>query len=862
MQRFIERNKVIAKVQSKDKAIFNIIKLTPLKKYLSLLILLFSTNLIYSQTASVIGTISDEFNKPIKDVSVTYGTFGTTTDINGNYNLSITTKSSKRVTIKYTHITYKTRTKRINIKRGKTSNVAPLIMIFGAEELNEVVVDGVKKKIEERRAAGIEKFDKKEIENITAIGDEIKAVIANKGLGVSSSNEESSTYNVRGGNYDENLVYVNGIEVYRPFLVRSGQQEGLSFVNINLTKNVLFSSGGFQAKYGDKLSSVLDIEYRKPKDFAVSFDASLLGASLTIEDRLLNDKLSAIIGARYRDNSLIVNSKDIETNFRPSFVDVQSYLSYEFSDKLTLDYLGNFALNKYDFQPVSRVTRFGTVASAQALVVNYDGKEEDRYLTVFSALSANYKVNDRLKLNLTTSVYNTQEEEYFDIEAFYSIGDVNADFGGENFGDVEFAQSIGSQLDHARNDLDALINNVSFRATYKLTKDVIKDVFEFGAKYQHEDIKDRIREFEVLDSAGFSIRPPGLVGNFNDEPYEAFSGPIVPFINIRATNRVKIDRLTAFAQWNRETYINEDTKVWFNLGARVHNWNADDGLGNSSNQTVISPRATFAIKPENWKKDILFRFATGFYYQPPFYKELRDISGVVNVNVKAQKSLHFVLGSDYNFKLWDRNFKLVTEAYYKDITDVNPFTIDNVQIRYAAKNNAVAYATGLDMRISGEFVPGTESYFTFGFLKTEENIDDRGYIDRPTDQRLKFGVLFQDYLPMNRNFKMFLNMLYNTGVPGGSPTGADPYLFQNRLKDYFRSDIGFNYILVDAEKPATANWLKNFKELSIGLELFNMFDVQNSITNTWVRDVSSRRSFAIPNFLSGRILNVKVGMKF
>ena len=829
--------------------------------YFTLVFILFTT-LFFGQKAYVKGVVTNIDSQPIEGVNVQYQDFGVTTDKDGFFNLEISTSKSKRITLVFSHVSYNTYSKRINIQKNKTSKFSPKLNVR-TEEIEEVIVDAKKKKEEERRAQSIEKIDKKEIENLPSITGEVSEVLKNTGLGVNKgSDEESSTYNVRGGNYDENLVYVNGIEVYRPFLVRSGQQEGLSFVNINMTKNVLFSSGGFQAKFGDKLSSVLDITYKKPKDFNITLDASLLGASLTVEDLFLNKKLSAIVGARYRNNSLIVKSKDVESNFNPSFTDVQSYLSYQVSNKLNIDFLGNFALNNYDYEPISRVTKFGTLATSKALVVAYNGKEEDRYLTAFSALSANYEVSDNLKLNLTTSIYNTQEEEHFDIEALYGIGDVNADFGSDDFGNVEFPQSIGSQLDHARNDLDALINNVSLKANYKITKGVVKDLFEFGAKYQKEDIKDRIVEWEVLDSAGFSLRPDDLIGVNNDEPYTSYSAPIVPFNSVRATNHVKINRVTAFAQWNRETYLNEDTKVWYNLGARVHNWNVDDGVDNSKSQIVVSPRATFAIKPENWKKDILFRFATGFYYQPPFYKELRDIDGNVNVDVKAQKSIHFVLGSDYNFKMWDRGFKLVTEAYFKKLTDVNPFTIDNVQIRYAANNNAEAYATGLDMRISGEFVPGTESYFTFGYLKTEENIDDKGYIFRPTDQRLKFAVLFQDYLPINKNFKMFLNMVYNTGVPGGSPSGADPYLFQSRLKDYFRSDLGFNYILVDAEKQAKANWLKKFKELSVGFELYNMFDVQNSITNTWVRDVSSRRSYAIPNFLSGRILNAKVSMKF
>ncbi len=833
-----------------------------MKTNISFFIFLTFNSLIFSQTAIVKGIVKNDKGNPISEVSVTYNKYGTTTNKNGEYLLKIPTSTSKRITVKFSHISYNTFTKRLTIQKGKTSNFSPTLN-NRTEKMDEVIVDIKKIKEEELAAKGVEKINKDEIKNLPSINGEISSVLKNTGLGVTqAAGEESSTYNVRGGNYDENLVYVNGIEVYRPFLVRSGQQEGLSFVNVNMTQNVLFSSGGFQAKYGDKLSSVLDITYRKPKEFAISLDASLLGASLTIEDKLLkNKKLSAIIGARYRNNSLIVNAKDIESDFIPSFTDVQSYFTYKASDKLEISFLGNFAVNKYDYTPFRRITNFGTISNPRALTVDYNGNEKDKYLTLFSAFNVAYKINDRFNLNFTTSAYNTQEEEYFDIEAMYGIGDVNADFGSDNFGNVEFVQNIGSQLNHARNDLDAVIYNVSVRGNYKITKDLLTDLFEFGVKYQREDIKDRIIEWEVIDSAGFSIRPDYLLEN--DEPYNPYTGPIVPYNNVRTTNQVKIDRITAFAQWSRNTYINDNTKIWLNFGLRAHNWTIqDNNSDNVNNKIVVSPRAQIAIKPENWKKDMLFRFSTGFYYQPPFYRELRDNNGIVHSNVDAQKSIHFVLANEYNFKMWERPFKLVTEAYYKNMTDVNVFTIDNVQLRYVGNNNAKAYAVGLDMRIGGEFVPGTESYFTFSYLQTKENIDNQGYIYRPTDQRLKFAILFQDYLPSNTNFKMFLNMLYNTGVPGGSPSGANPYDFQSRLKDYFRSDIGISYILVDTKKQAKTKWLQKFKELSIGIELFNMFDVQNSITNTWVRDVSSRRSYAIPNFLSGRILNTKVSMKF
>ena len=651
------------------------------------------------------------------------------------------------------------------------------------------------------------------------------------------------------------LVYVNGIEVYRPFLVRSGQQEGLSFVNPNLTQNVKFSAGGFQAKYGDKLSSVLDIQYKRAKHFSVAADASLLGGGLTIEGASSDKKVAAILGVRYRNNSLFVNSKDIETNFEPNFTDLQTFISYDISNRLILDFLGNFSLNNYNYTPVTRRTNFGSVQGTQALVVNYNGREEDQYLTSFGALKATYMPNDDLVLNLTTSVYNTQEEEYFDILARYGIGQVNADFGSDSFGNVQNIQAIGSQLDHARNDLDALITNVQLRATLKKNG----HVFEVGTKYQREHIKDRIIEWEVIDSAGFSLRPPNFTPQ-NDEPYTSFIGPIVPFTGVRAFNEVTTNRISAYLQWSREFDI-DDHQLWINLGVRAQNWEVKPKNNNAEKHTVVSPRVQFALKP-NWKKDMLFRLSGGYYYQPPFYRELRDSLGIVRPQVKAQRSVHFVLGNDYSFKLWNRPFKLVTEAYYKSLTDVNPFTLDNVQIRYRAKNNAKAFAAGIDARLNGEFVPGTESYFTVGYLLTEENIEGQGYISRPTDQRLKFAILFQDYVPKNPNLRMYLNMVYNTGVPGGSPAYADPYLFQNRLRAYFRSDIGISYVLVDEKKKPSATWLQKFKEFSVGVELFNMFDVQNSITNTWVRDITANQSVAVPNFLSGRVLNIKTSIRF
>ncbi|MCF6297134.1 MAG: TonB-dependent receptor [Flavobacteriaceae bacterium] len=804
------------------------------------------TNIATAQTGTIEGKVLDKDGNPIENVSITYNQLGTTTNIQGEYTLSV--PSGKSIQIKYSHLSYKTYTRKVNIPKGRTLQFSLKLQVK-TEKIDEVII------IDERKSIkGITTIKKDIINNLPSANGGVEGVL--KTLpGVSFNNELSTQYNVRGGSFDENLVYINGVEIYRPFLVRSGQQEGLSFVNPNLTQNVEFSAGGFQSKYGDKLSSVLDITYRKPTDFGVAIEASLLGASATIEGVSKNKKLKGIVGGRYRDNSLFVNSKDINSNYDPNFTDIQTYLSYDFSEKFTLDFLGSYSLNNYNFTPFSQQTNFGTVTNPLALVVNYRGTEKDRYETVFGALSGIYKVTDDLTLNLTTSTYNTKEQEYFDILAFYGIGEVNTDFGSDNFGNVDFIQAIGSQLDHARNNIDAQISNISLKAT--LRKET--NLFEFGAKYQYENIKDRIIEWQVIDSARFSIRPTYLYPK-NDEPYTPYSGPIVLYNNVRADNNIQINRISGFAQWSKKLFVKEHT-IWYNIGVRAQQWTISGENIMSKKHFIVSPRAQFTVKP-NWDKDMLFRISGGLYHQPPFYRELRDSIGIVHPEVKAQKSIHLVLGNDYSFKMWGRPFKLTTEAYYKKLSDVNPFTIENVRIRYKAKNNAVAYATGFDMRLNGEFVPGTESWFSIGYLNTKENIDNRGYISRPTDQRLKFAILFQDYVPSIPALKMYLNMVYNTGVPGGSPSYADPYIFQNRLKDYFRADVGISYVFVDFQNAAKVKWQKKFKELSAGIELFNMFDVQNTITNTWVRDVSSNRSIGIPNFLSGRVLNVKIAMKF
>jgi hypothetical protein len=803
----------------------------------------------FAQNARIKGVILDENNQPVEGVTVSYQSKSSVTDASGFY--IITVPAKQKVVLVFSHISLSKITGTFQLKPNEDFEYNP-IMVNGAEQLNDVIISN----------------DKRSVQGIVSIEPETlrKMVGANAGVenilktlpGVSSNNELSTQYSVRGGNYDENLVYVNEIEIYRPFLIRSGQQEGLSFTNSDMVGNVDFSAGGFQAKYGDKMSSVLDITYRKPTKFGASVEASFLGGSLSAEGVSKNQKWSFLTGVRYRDNSLLVNSQETQTNFRPTFADVQTSINYNASTKWQWSFLGNISQNKYNYQPLTRQTNFGTIDEPIALQVFYQGQEKDEYQTYFGAVKSTFVASETSTYKLIASAYHTIEQEHFDIDAAYFLGDVDTNIGSETFGDVTFNRAVGSQLTHARNDLDALIFNAEIKGNHNVKK---KFQIDWGLKYTHESIRDRIAEYEVVDSAGFSLNNPILDLPVNDQPYNPYVGPLVPYKNIRETNFVNIDRLSGFAQWSTKTTLG-DNQLWLNAGVRVHNWTVSgDEISNAKTQTVFSPRAQIAIKP-NWDRDMVFRFSTGFYYQPPFYRELRDENGVVQPNVKAQKSIHFVLSNDYSFKMWNRPFKLVSELYYKDMTDVNTYTLENVRIRYRANNDAVAYTYGFDCRLNGQFVPGTESWFSFGYLKTEENQNDRGYIARPTDQRLKFGILFQDYMPNLPNVKLYLNLVYNTGLPGGSPSYADAYQYQSRLRDYRRADVGFSYVFTEKnnERP-DGHWLKKFRDLSLGFEIYNMFNNQNAITNTWVRDALTKNQYGIPNFLTQRVFNIKLSAR-
>ncbi|MBZ4043175.1 TonB-dependent receptor [Flavobacterium hibisci] len=800
-----------------------------------------------AQSARVKGIILDTESHPVADVNITSGDKAAKSNAKGHFDIFV--PSNKKVVLVFTHISLKMVTLTVNLKPYETFVFNP-VMNNSEEQMGEVFVSSKNKK----RVQGITVIDPATIKKVPGTNAGIENIL--KTLpGVNSNNELSTQYAVRGGNYDENLVYVNEIEVYRPFLIRSGQQEGLSFTNTDLVQNVDFSAGGFQAKFGDKLSSVLDITYRKPIQFGASVEASFLGGSISVDAVSKNKKWSAVTGVRYRNNSLLVNSQDTQTNYTPTFADIQTNINYDVSQKWQLSFLGNISQNKYLYQPLTRETKFGTIDQPMALAVFYQGQERDQYDTYFGAIKTTYKASPTLTFKLIGSLFHTIEKEHFDILAQYRLGNIDEN-GNINSDDVDFTRGIGTQLNHARNDLDALIANIEFKG-FKDWKD--NNQLEFGLKFTRESIRDRVVEWEVIDSAGFSINRPNLNFPKNNQPYEPYAGPLLPYQNILAVNFNDINRFSGYAQWSNKTDLGS-SQFWYTVGARFQSWQVSGAAVEGKNQTVFSPRVQFALKPD-WNKDMIFRLSGGLYHQPPFYRELRDFNGEVNPNVKAQQSVHVVLSNDYNFKMWNRPFKWVTEVYYKSLSDVNTYSIDNVRIRYVADNNAKAYAQGLDFRLNGEFVPGTESWISFGYLKTEENYEDKGFIARPTDQRLKFAMLFQDYMPNIPSIKLYLNLVYNTGLPGGSPSYSDPYVYQNRLNDYRRADVGFSKVFIDHNNISKTRWLKNFKELALGVEIFNLFNNQNAITNTWVRDAYSKNQYAIPNYMTSRVFNIKLNAR-
>jgi len=681
----------------------------------------------------------------------------------------------------------------------------------------------------------------------SASGNGIESMIKTF-AGVTSNNELSSQYNVRGGNFDENLVYVNDIEIYRPMLIRSGQQEGLSFINADMVSNVQFSAGGFEAKYGDKMSSVLDVQYRKPEKFGASFSASLLGANAHVENAYKNG-LTFMIGARYKSSQYLLNSLETEGEYDPKFTDIQIFSTYTITPRLHLEMLGNIAQNIYNFIPTNRSTEFGTAKQAYNLNMYFDGNEKDRYLTYTGALALVYKPTGKLVLKLNTSIYRSQEQETFDIQSQYYLNELDRKVSSPTFGDSILNLGIGTYLEHARNYLDAQIANINHTGFLNLSNHRIR----WGLGIQANFFEDRLNEWNMLDSAGYSLPSNGTSVNVKDY--------------YSAKNQLNTQNYTSYIQDSKQWTTKNNANFNLTAGIRSNFWSYN-------NQFMLSPRISLNWKPKWLKndstlKDWNFRFATGIYYQPPMYKEMRGKDGVLNKDIQAQKSIHVVAASDYVFKFWNRPFKLTSEIYYKYLSNLIPYYIDNIRIRYNANQQSSGYATGLDLRLNGEFVKNVESWASVSFLRTYENIkdDNHGKIPRPSDQLMNVSLFFQDYLPGNESYKVHLTVFYGSRLPFGPPD-RERYTHTLRMPGYKRVDVGFSHDI----KPKKTNnqFFNKIDKIWISGEIFNLFGVSNVISYDWVSVVPNAANpfldipdqFAVPNRLTARRFNIRFRFEF
>lgn len=835
-----------------------------LKSYILSIFFLISPILLFAQEyGQVEGKVLNNEGEtlPGANIKVLGTNLGTATNKNGKYSIKV--PANQKVKISFSFLGTTTFIKEVEVQPNQTLQLDA--------KLASKHIDLKGAEVTDRRLnqASFERLDPKIIDNVNVPNPSIEKTLAFQSLGVSSNNELSSQYSVRGGNFDENLIYVNGIEIYRPFLVRSGRQEGLSFINPDLVSSVSFSSGGFAAKYGDKMSSVLDVEYKEPKKFGGSAEMSLLGGALHLENSSDNSRFTQIHGFRYRTNQYLLGSLDTDGNYKPLFLDYQGYFTYDVTDELEIGTLISIARNKYEFIPETRTTEFGTINQALRFTVFFDGQEINEYVTTLGALTANYYPNDKTKLNFVTSAYRSIENENFDVEGAYRIDELERDLGSDDFGDVAFNRGIGGLINHARNELQANV----FSAEHKGAHFADHGTIEWGVKGNLEQITDEFSEWELIDSAGYSI--PQTPGD-----------QISLYSAIRNDNDIESNRYSGFIQYSKEMEVDSHL-INFTVGGRTAYWSFND-------EFVGGPRASISVRP-NWDKKITFKGAWGYYYQQPFYREMRDFNGNLNEDIKAQRAIHYVLGMDYEFSMWDRPFKFTTEAYYKDMKNLIPYEIDNVRLRYYADNNAVGYTYGIDFKINGEFVKGVESWASMSFLTSQEDIVDDfyyeyfdaegqrttvgnqfrpvadsnriepGYIPRPTDQRFNFSLFFQDYLPNNPTVKVNLSFIYGSGLPFGPPS-YDRHKDTLRIPAYRRVDLGFSKQLLKSNKEkrkglGTKKVFGYLDNIWFSLEIFNLLQVQNTISYQWIRDIEGVQ-WPVPNYLTSRQINAKLQIKF
>ncbi|MBQ3622815.1 MAG: carboxypeptidase-like regulatory domain-containing protein [Bacteroidaceae bacterium] len=787
--------------------------------YLLLAMFLAASMPAMSQRVTIRGKVTDDKQQPIEiaNIKVEGQAAGTITDLQGRY--IFTCESSDSLVVAYSMIGYQTRKKTFR-------NPVDTITVDVVLPAMDYTLEGVEVVDKQRQMGGTQQIKAPKQMRLLpdASGNGVESIISTQ-AGVSSHNELSSQYNVRGGNFDENSVYVNGVEIYRPLLVRAGQQEGLSFLNPDMVGSIAFSTGGYEAKYGDKMSSVLDITYRKPMEFESTVSASMLGGSVYVGYG--NRKISLSNSIRYKTNKHLLGTMDTKGEYEPRFIDYQTYMEWRPTQKLSISFIGNISQNKYNFTPTDRNTTFGTLEQAKEFKVYFDGWEKDLFNTLFGSLSVNYTINEYNKIWLQTSAFSTNEEETYDIAGEYWIDDINAE---ENM-------SVGRYMEHARNYLEADVQTASLNGVHFLKSHDLR----WGVEWKKEKVSDNQREWEMRDSAGYNIPHTG--------------NNIKPIYSLRSKVSASSNHIKAYVQ-DTYKFTSSLGVISINAGLRVSYWDWNK-------ETLFSPRASIGLIPE-FNDNMTLRFATGVYYQVPFFKEMRDTvnnngiaSVVLNKNIKSQRSIHFVLGCDYQFKLFERPFKFTAEAYYKKLDNIIPYNVDNVRIVYYGENCAEGYATGLDMKLFGEFVPGTDSWVTLSIMDTKEKINGGDAIPRPTSQKYNASLYFTDFFPGTDKWKMSLRGVFADGLPFGPPhTGREKHSF--RAPAYKRVDIGMSYRLLDNSHGYIRTGISQYiKNIWLGIDAFNLLDINNVNSYYWVADIYNN-TYAVPNYLTGRQINARI----
>ena len=870
--------------------------------------LIFSSLIFGQENVIIKGSIKTSKGKPVNKANVVVidTKIGTTSNKKGEFQFEI--ENTGYFNLEVSHVKYQKISKKLN---PETDTVIFIRMENKVLQTHDV-------EYKDPGSSTTEILPTINAANVALPSGNIEGLLSSVGFGVRQNNELSSGFNVRGGNFDENLIYVNGIEVYRPFLARSGQQEGLSFINPSMVENIVFSAGGFDAKYGDKLSSVLDISYREPIDFEANLSTSLLGTQLQFGDRP-NSLINYNFGFRYRTNAYLLGALDTKGEYQPRFADVQGLINFNLNEKLRLTAFGTAANNLFSVQPENRQTNFGNINEALRFTVYYEGQENTQYKTYIGALSLQHQTTEKLSLNYFISTFNTDETEYFDLLGEYRLDELERDLSSDQYGDVAYNRGVGAFLNHARNQLKANVINFYHKGDF-INK---KQKTSWGLKLQGEKVTNDIKEWNYLDSARFNTPKPIDSVGYQDPSSIPYQQLVLSNL-IKANNKMESSRVTGFVQhrfkfnrskeinlqystdsnFNLDTIFNSQDYFTATIGARANYWTFN-------NQTVFSPRINIKWRPAFYKfennqivrKNITFRLATGYYYQPPFYRAARYLDGSINPAIRAQKSIHIVAGGDLVFNMWDRKFKFGSEIYYKFLQDIIPYEIENVRVNYYGENLASGYARGIDLKINGEFVEGIQSYASLSWLQTKEDLSndfyyeyfnqngekiipgytidqnrvdsilyEPGFIPRPTDQRLSFSMFFQDQMPDDwdtekikwSNMKVNINILIASRLPYGPP-GNKRYSDTLRSSFYKRVDIGFSKDLInnetDRSKFKEKSIFNEIEALWIAFEVFNLLDISNTTNYTWIRDVSGRQ-YSIPSFLTSRRLNLKLVARF